>query len=84
MSASAVPEASRAAFWRHRALKYLERYAYVLLFASYALLAAGTSFDTTFSEWTRRHWHFKRALKDLSVEDESAPSLDRQGSLASS
>ena len=58
----------KAAFWRHRALKYLERYAYVLLFAAYALLAADAHFDITFSEWMRRNWQFKRAINNLTVE----------------
>jgi len=58
----------KAAFLRHRALKYLERYAAVLLFAAYALLAAGDGFEVTFSEWTRRHWQFKRAMKNMALE----------------
>ncbi|KAL1521420.1 hypothetical protein AB1Y20_021084 [Prymnesium parvum] len=66
---------TRAAFWRHRALKYLERYAVVLLFAAYALLAAGDGFEVTFSEWTHRHWQFKRALRDLTVESSTAYSF---------
>ena len=53
--------AERAAFWRHRALKYLERYAYVILFAAYALLAAENGFEVTFSEWAHRHWQAARA-----------------------
>ena len=57
-----------AAFWSHRALKYLERYAYLLLFAAYAQLAVEGGFTPSFSTWTRKHWAFKRTIKELDLD----------------
>uniref|UniRef100_A0A7S3BD17 Tyrosine specific protein phosphatases domain-containing protein n=1 Tax=Haptolina ericina TaxID=156174 RepID=A0A7S3BD17_9EUKA len=52
-------------FWRHRGLKYLERYAYLLLFSGYALLTAKGGFSLTFTEWMKKHWVFKRLIREL-------------------
>ena len=35
---------------------------------AYALLAAEGRYEVTFSEWSHRHWQFKRAMKNLSIE----------------
>lgn len=55
-------------FWRGRAHNYLERYAYVVLFAAYALENAPTGFRKNFTEWSRRYWQFKRVLKHLTLD----------------
>ena len=61
------------AFWMHRGGKYLERYAYLVLFAGYVLLATGTgeglgaASTPSFSEWMRTHWAFKRTLRELAL-----------------
>ena len=60
-------DARDSAFWKHRGVKYLERYAYLLLFAAYAQLNVESGFATNFSEWMRRHWAFKRNIKELQL-----------------
>lgn len=55
-------------FWLNRGRNYLERYASILLFAAYALQEAPSGFETTFSEWSHRHWQFKRVMKHLVLE----------------
>lgn len=55
-------------FWLNRGRNYLERYASILLFAAYALQEAPGGFETTFSEWSHRHWQFKRVMKHLVLE----------------
>ena len=60
-------DARGSAFWTHRGVKYLERYAYLLLFAAYVELNASSGFQRAFSEWMRRHWAFKRTIKDLAL-----------------
>lgn len=60
----AEPGAARSPeFWKRRAQHYLERYAYILLFAAYALEDVHSSFERSFSEWSRSHWQFKRIIK---------------------
>ena len=56
-----------AAFWRQRGVRYLERYAYMLLFAGYVQLHLHGGFRLTFSEWMRKHWAFKRTMRDLAL-----------------
>lgn len=73
--AAASPQAglaesgASAAFWRHRGVAYLERYAYLLLFAGYAHLAAAREdgFTRTFSDWMRGQWALKRTIKGLAL-----------------
>ncbi len=60
-------DARGSAFWTHRGVKYLERYAWLLLFAAYAQLNAESGFATTFSEWMHRHWGFKRTIRELEL-----------------
>jgi len=55
-------------FWHARAHNYLERYAYIVLFAAYALESAPSKFRRNFSEWNRQYWHFKRIIKDLTLD----------------
>jgi len=55
-------------FWRGRAVNYLERYAYMVLFATYALENATSDFRVNFTEWSRQHWHFKRVVKHLTLD----------------
>ena len=54
-------------FWSRRAHNYLERYAYILLFAAYALEEVHSGFEATFTEWSHRHWQFKRVIKHLTL-----------------
>ena len=46
----------------------ITRYASILLFAAYALQEAKGGFETTYSEWSRRHWQFKRVMKHFVLE----------------
>ena len=55
-------------FWLRRGRNYLERYASILLFAAYALQEAKGGFEVTYSEWSHRHWQFKRVMKHLVLE----------------
>jgi hypothetical protein len=50
-------------FWARRAQHYLERYAFILLFAAYALEDVHSGFERSFAEWIRSHWQFKRIIK---------------------
>ena len=54
------------AFWRHRGVKYLERYAYLLLFAAY--VHRHPTGERSFTEWMRTHWAFKRTIGELELE----------------
>jgi len=65
--AQLAEEKEGSAFWKHRGVKYLERYAYLLLFAGYVQLAKSDGFRTSFSAWMRRHWAFKRTIKELAL-----------------
>jgi len=66
---SAEPGSARSPeFWARRAINYLERYAYILLFAAYALEEVHGGFDTSFTEWSHEHWQFKRVIKNLTLE----------------
>ena len=51
-----------------RGRNYMERYASLLLFAAYALQEAKGGFETTYSEWSHRHWQFKRVMKHFVLE----------------
>lgn len=65
----AEPGAARSPeFWSRRAVNYLERYAYILLFAAYALEEVHDSFDRSFTEWSHQHWQFKSVVKHLTLE----------------
>jgi len=55
-------------FWARRAINYLERYAYLLLFAAYALEEVHNKFEMSFTEWSHQHWQFKRIVKHLSLD----------------
>jgi len=55
-------------FWARRAINYLERYAFILLFAAYALEEVHGGYETSFTEWSHRHWQFKRVIKHLTLE----------------
>ena len=67
-ASKAEPGAARSPeFWRTRARNYLERYAYVVLFAAYALENAKTKYAANFSEWSHKHWQFKRVIKHLTL-----------------
>jgi len=57
-----------AEFWHSRAHNYLERYAYIILFAAYALENAKSGFRMNFTEWSHQHWHFKRVIKHLTLD----------------
>jgi hypothetical protein len=63
IGASRSPE-----FWQRRAHNYLERYAYILLFAAYALEEVHSAYESSFSEWSHRHWQFKRVVKHLTLQ----------------
>ena len=66
---TAEPGAARSPeFWARRAHNYLERYAYILLFAAYALEEVHGGFEASFSEWSHRHWQFKRVVKHLTLQ----------------
>ena len=54
--------------WLRRGRNYMERYASILLFAAYALQEAKGGFETTYSEWSHRHWQFKRVMKHFVLE----------------
>lgn len=54
-------------FWAGRAQNYLERYAYILLFAAYALEEVHGGFEQTFTEWGHTHWQFKKVIKHLTL-----------------
>ena len=43
----------------------LPSYAYLLLFSGYALLTAKGGFSLTFTEWMKKHWVFKRLIREL-------------------
>lgn len=63
-ASKAEPGAARSPeFWARRAQHYLERYAYILLFAAYALEDVHSGFERSFGEWSRSHWQFKRVIK---------------------
>ena len=67
-ASKAEPGAARSPeFWRTRARNYLERYAYVVLFAAYALENAKAQYAANFSEWSHKHWQFKRVIKHLTL-----------------
>jgi len=56
-------------FWKRRAHNYLERYAYIVLFAAYALENAATNYTAmNFSEWSHQYWQFKRSIKHLTLD----------------
>lgn len=55
-------------FWSRRAQNYLERYAYIILFAAYALEEVHNGFESSFSEWSHCHWQFKRVIKHSTLE----------------
>ena len=64
----AEPGATRSPeFWNRRAHNYLERYAYILLFAAYALEEVHSGFQASFTEWSHRHWQFKRIIKHMEL-----------------
>lgn len=68
-AASAEPGAARSPeFWQSRAHNYLERYAYIILFAAYALENAASDYSSNFTEWSHQHWQFKRVIKHLTLE----------------
>ncbi|CAK0891414.1 unnamed protein product, partial [Prorocentrum cordatum] len=68
-ASKAEPGAARSPeFWAKRAHNYLERYAYVLLFAAYALEDVHSGFERSFGEWSRSHWQFKRVIKHQTLE----------------
>ena len=48
--------------------RFVRRYASILLFAAYALQESKGGFETTYSEWSHRHWQFKRVMKHLVLE----------------
>jgi len=63
-ASKAEPGAARSPeFWARRAHNYLERYAFILLFAAYALEDVHSGFERSFGEWSRSHWQFKRVIK---------------------
>jgi len=63
-ASKAEPGAARSPeFWARRAHNYLERYAYILLFAAYVLEDVHSGFERSFGEWSRSHWQFKRVIK---------------------
>jgi len=65
---NAEPGAARSPeFWSRRGHNYLERYAYIIVFAAYALEEATKGFPLSFSEWSHRHWQFKRIIKHLEL-----------------
>ena len=55
-------------FWLRRGLKFLERYAFMIIFAAYALAEAPQGFTTPFSTWLRQNWSLKRGLNNLTLE----------------
>ena len=68
-AAKAEPGAARSPeFWRQRARNYLERYAYIVLFAAYALENAISKYDRNFTDWSHKHWQFKRVIKHLTLD----------------
>ena len=68
-AAKADPASNRPpAFWERRARNYLERYAFIIIFAAYVLAEADGGFPTPFSAWLRRHWSLQRTLKGLTLE----------------
>jgi len=65
----AEPGAARSPeFWQSRARNYLERYAYIILFAAYTLENTASDYITNFTEWSHKHWQFKRVIKHLTLE----------------
>jgi hypothetical protein len=69
MAAGAEIGAARSPeFWQSRAHNYLERYANIILFATYALENAECNFSMNFTEWSHQHWHFKRVIKHLTLD----------------
>ena len=57
-------------FWSRRGHNYLERYAYLLLFAGYVLSTVADGHlhpSLNFSAWMRRHWAFKRTIRELAL-----------------
>jgi len=68
-AATADPNAARSpAFWMARGQKYLERYAVLICFAAYTLVAAPSGFTRSFSAWMHQHWQLKRVIDSLSLE----------------
>eukprot|EP00629_Pelagomonadales_sp_RCC1024_P006075 CAMPEP_0119295180 /NCGR_PEP_ID=MMETSP1329-20130426/49350_1 /TAXON_ID=114041 /ORGANISM="Genus nov. species nov., Strain RCC1024" /LENGTH=455 /DNA_ID=CAMNT_0007296091 /DNA_START=110 /DNA_END=1477 /DNA_ORIENTATION=+ len=61
-------DARNPKFWRTRGRNYLERYAYLILFAAYALANADTKYASNFTEWSHKHWQFKRVIKHMTME----------------
>ena len=37
-------------------------------FAAYALEEVHSGFEATFTEWSHRHWQFKRVVKHLTLQ----------------
>ena len=57
---------SSPAFWRNRGVKYLERYAYLLLFAAHVFTSKAEA--GTFTDFMRTNWAFKRTIRALELE----------------
>jgi len=67
--ATADPNSNRPpAFWQRRAINYLERYAFIIIFAAYCLIEADNEFRTPFSAWLRCHWSLRRTLAGLTLD----------------
>merc|ERR1711934_961600 len=66
-SAPASGERS-SSFWLKRGQNYLERYCYLILFATYARGAAASGFAQPFTNWMRERWSLKRVMKQICLQ----------------